>query len=104
MKAEITHRVAKHLFVEVISAHVTTEVAGKKPFYPYVCLMGVTQSQQMLLVEKKRIKKVRDIPDKDTFFCHYLQFLTFGLRSTSNFCQRLPCSAIFSIGILHSRD
>ena len=68
MKVEITHRVANHLFVEVISAHVTTEVAGKKPFSPYVCLMGVTQSQPMLLVEKKRIKKVRGIPDKDTFF------------------------------------
>jgi hypothetical protein len=59
MKAEITHRVANHLFVEVISAHVTTKVAGKKPFAPYVCLMVVTLSQQILLVEKKRIKKVR---------------------------------------------
>ena len=53
MKAEITHRVVNHLFVEVISAHVTKEVAGKKPFAPYFCLMGLTQSQQMLLVEKR---------------------------------------------------
>ena len=30
------------------------------------------------------------------------QCLTFGLRSTGNFCQWLPCSAIFSFAVLGS--
>ena len=100
---EITHRVANHFFVEVISAHVTTEVADKKPCSPLCFSNGTNTISANAFVEKKDDKKKSVIYlAKTRFFGHYLQFRTFGRRSTCNFCQPLPCFAIFSIGVLHS--
>ena len=51
---------------------------------------------------KKGRKKFVICLTKANFFGRYMQFLTFGLRSTCNFCQRLTASTSFSTGVLGS--